>query len=121
MPDSETQHFIVDASWEEVQAVKTSPSKRFEAPEHSHSIFKLAANVGNLSLNVFEKIVGKPLADNIASVSTWILFGSPYFVESRRNDLGCYGNPIKSDRVFEGYNWYLFIINFYSDSLSPSP
>ena len=68
MPDSETQFFIVDASWEEIQAVKTNPSKRFEAPAHSHSIFKLAANVGNLSLNVFEKFVGKPLADTIASV-----------------------------------------------------
>ncbi len=68
MPDSEAQYFIVDASWEEIQAVKTSPSKRFEAPEHSHSLFKLAANVGNLSMNVVEKFVGKPFADSIASV-----------------------------------------------------
>ena len=74
-PEADSSYFIVDASWEEIEAIKMSPGKRWQAPQDSNSLFKLATSVGNMSLNVVEKFVGKPLADTLASV---IMFISAY-------------------------------------------
>ncbi len=68
MPDTEATFLIVDAEPEDLANFKHNLTKRWEVPETSPSIFKLAAGVGNMSLNVVEKFVGKPIADSLAVV-----------------------------------------------------